>query len=138
MHENIIPRENLEKSIPLKNGLTLELWDKSRVMAGDRWKITVTAQVDVPVEKALEEPISNIQVNFDEIKTLMGESVRFEKKMERFFIDEKEKDETIQNLVDSLLESLLPYVSHPKFISRFVISEFTRAKQKALLCKNQD
>ena len=138
MHENIIPRENLEKSIPLKNGLTLELWDKSRVMAGDRWKITVTAQVDVPVEKALEEPISNIQVIFDEIKTLMGESVRFEKKMERFFIDEKEKDETIQNLVDSLLESLLPYVSHPKFISRFVISEFTRAKQKALLCKNQD
>lgn len=135
MQDMITRRESLEKCVDLKNGLTLELWDRSRVMAGDRWKISVIAQVDVPLEKAFPEPTSHKPVNLDEIKALIGESVRFEKKMERFFIDEKEKDDIIQGLMDSLLESLLPYVSHPQFCRRFVISEFAKAKKKALLYK---
>jgi len=137
MQETIKFRESLEKSIDLKNGLTLELWDKSRSMVGDRWKITVIAQIDVPVEKAFLEPNGNQQENLDDMKMLLGESVRFEKKMERFFIDEKEKDEVTQEIMDSLLESLLPYLSHPWFCKRFIAIEFARAKQKKLLYKQQ-
>ncbi len=133
MNETIIFKENLEKSIDLKNGLTLELWNKSRVMAGDRWKITVIAQVDVPVEKAFSESNPKTQVTLDEIKTLLGESVRFEKKMERFFIDEKEKDDIIKGLINSLVESLFPYLSHPAFCKQFIIKEFAKAKQNKLL-----
>ena len=135
MQETIKFRESLEKSIDLKNGLTLELWDKSRSMVGDRWKITVIAQVDVPVEKAFLELNIDPPVSVDEMKNLIGESVRFEKKMERFFIDEKEKDEVIQKIMDSLLESLLPYLSHPLFCKRFIAIEFARAKQKKSLYK---
>jgi hypothetical protein len=137
MQETIKFRESLEKSIDLKNGLTLELWDKSRSMVGDRWKITIIAQIDVPVEKAFLEPNGNQQENLDDMKMLLGESVRFEKKMERFFIDEKEKDEITQEIMDSLLESLLPYLSHPLFCKRFIAIEFARAKQKKLLYKQQ-
>jgi len=137
MQETIKFRESLEKSIDLKNGLTLELWDKSRSMVGDRWKITVIAQIDVPVEKAFLEPNGNQQENLDDMKMLLGESVRFEKKMERFFIDEKEKDEVTQEIMDSLLESLFPYLSLPQFCKRFIAIEFARAKQKKLLYKQQ-
>jgi hypothetical protein len=137
MQETIKYRESLEKSIDLKDGLTLELWDKSRSMVGDRWKITIIAQIDVPVEKAFLGPNGNKQENLDDMKMLLGESVRFEKKMERFFIDEKEKDKVTQEIMDSLLESLLPYLSHPLFCKRFIAIEFARAKQKKLLYKQQ-
>jgi len=137
MQETIKFRESLEKSINLKNGLTLELWDKSRSMVGDRWKITVVAQTDIPVEKALLESNGSTQGNLDEMKMLLGESVRFEKKMERYFIDEKEKDEITKEIMDSLLESLFPYLSHPQFCKRFIAIEFARAKQKKLLYKQQ-
>ncbi len=137
MQETIKFRESLEKSINLKNGLTLELWDKSRSMVGDRWKITVVAQTDIPVEKALLESNGSTQGNLDEMKMLLGESVRFEKKMERYFIDEKEKDEITKEIMDSLLESLFPYLSHPRFCKRFIAIEFARAKQKKLFYKQQ-
>lgn len=137
MQDTIKFRESLEKSIDLENGLTLELWDKSRSMVGDRWKIIVIAQVDIPVEKAFLETNTNVTANFDEMKKLLGESVRFEKKMERFFIDEKEKDKITREIMDSLIESLFPYLSHPQFCKRFIIMEFTRAKQKKLLSKQQ-
>lgn len=137
MQETIKFRESLEKSINLKNGLTLELWDKSRSMVGDRWKITVVAQTDIPVEKALLISNGSTQGNLDEMKMLLGESVRFEKKMERYFIDEKEKDEITKEIMDSLLESLFPYLSHPQFCKRFIAIEFARAKQKKLFYKQQ-
>jgi hypothetical protein len=134
MQETIKLYERLEKSIELKNGLILELWVKSKAMAGDRWKIGVIAQSDVPVIKVLE-PNGNAPVNMDEIKELLGESVRFEKKMERFFIDEKEKDKITQEMMNSLLETIFPYLSHPQFCKRFIIMEFARAKQEKVLSK---
>jgi hypothetical protein len=133
MHETLKVWESLEKSIDLKNGLTLEVWVKSKAMAGDRWKIGVIAQIDIPVEKAFSELNGNIPVSFEEIKKLFGKSVHFEKKMERFFIDEKEKDKITQEIMDSLVESLFPYLSHPQFCKRFVRMEFARAKKEALL-----
>jgi hypothetical protein len=126
--------KKLEKSIELKNGLILELWVKSRPMAGDRWKIGIIAQSDVPVKQVLE-PNGTASINIDEIKELLGEFVRFEKKIERFFIDEKEKDKIIQEVMDSLLETLFPYLSHPQFCKRFIIREFAKAKQKTVLSK---
>jgi hypothetical protein len=126
--------EKLEKSIELKNGLILELWVKSKPMAGDRWKIGIIAQSDVPVEQVLE-PNSNASVNIDELKGLLGESVRFEKKIERFFVDEKAKDKIIQEMINSLVETLFPYLSHPQFCKRFIIREFAKAKQEKVLSK---
>jgi hypothetical protein len=126
--------KKLEKSIELKNGLILELWVESKAMAGDRWKIGIIAQSDVPV-KQVSEPHGNASVDIDEIKELLGESVRFEKKMERFFIDEKEKDKITQEIMNSLFETILPYLSHPKFCKRFIIMEFARAKQEKVLSK---
>ena len=79
MQETIKYRESLEKSIDLKDGLTLELWDKSRSMVGDRWKITIIAQIDVPVEKAFLGPNGNKQEILDDMKMLLGESVSFDK-----------------------------------------------------------
>jgi hypothetical protein len=133
MNEAIKSEESLEKSIELENGLTLELWVKSRIVAGDRWKISVVAQVEIPVEKALLEPDGKASLNSDEIEELLGKSVRFEKKMERFFIDEKEKDNITQEIMNSLLESLFPYLSHPQFSKRFIRREFVRAKQQIVL-----
>ena len=47
--------EQLIKTIPLKNNLTLELFDASKKIAADRWQVTLKARMAVPVEKAIAE-----------------------------------------------------------------------------------
>jgi hypothetical protein len=37
-------REKLVDKIALDNGLTLELWDRSRQVAGDRWLVCFVAR----------------------------------------------------------------------------------------------
>ncbi|MEE8315822.1 MAG: hypothetical protein V3R70_04660, partial [Syntrophobacteria bacterium] len=41
--------ERLIEKITLPNGLILEIWDKSRLMAGDRWLVSLLAKVEVTV-----------------------------------------------------------------------------------------
>lgn len=135
MQQEIKITEQLLKSLDLKNGLTLQLWARSKVMAGNRWKISITAQADIPVEKAFQEINAVAPVPVDEIKKLLGEYIRFEKKMERFFIDENEKDHIIRAVADSLIESILPYLNHPRFCKNFVVREFMKAQQAESLRK---
>jgi len=53
----------------------------------------------------------------------LGESVCFEQKRERNFIDTKEKDEVLNNLTDSFFSSSLDYVSNPGFPKRYLLHQ---------------
>ena len=53
----------------------------------------------------------------------LGESVCFEQKRERNFIEAKEKDEVLNNLTDSFFPSALDYVSNPDFPKRFLLHQ---------------
>lgn len=122
--------ENLEKSVEMENGLTLEIWNKSKVIAGDRWKIAVIAHVNIPVEKAFSNGKEELPVSIDQIREVLGDSVYFEKRIERFFIDETQKDELKNMLAESLFESVFPYLSREKFARRFILKEYARLKQR--------
>ena len=82
---------SLEKSVEMENGLTLEIWNKSKVIAGDRWKVSVVARVEVPLAKAFEKIGEAFPDSLVQVRDLIGDSAVFEKKMERFFIDEKKR-----------------------------------------------
>ncbi len=127
--------EILEKSVEMENGLKLEIWNKSKVIAGDRWRISVVAQVDVPVEKAFSDGKVELPASIDEAREILGDSVLFEKKIERFFIDEKEKEELKKTMVESLFESVFPYLSREKFATRYISKEYVRLKQRRAFFK---
>ncbi len=127
--------EGLEKSVVMENGLKLEIWNKSKVIAGDRWKIAVVAQVEVPVEKAFSEGREELPASLEEAREILGDSVLFEKKVERFFIDEKNKDEFKKAMVESLFESVFPYLSREKFPRSYLIREYVQLKQRKAFFK---
>ena len=44
--------EKLLSRHPLDNGLTIEFWDLSRPMIGDRWIITLELRITIPINAA--------------------------------------------------------------------------------------
>ncbi len=112
--------------------MKLNFYDVSRKLAGDRWYVGMIAQIDIPLTDSLltNQPLSNYSA--EEIRNALGETIRFQKKMDRHFIAEGEKDALVQGLVDSYIKSSLSYLSHPNFSIKYVHKEFTaHLKQQA-------
>lgn len=116
--------QTLIKTMELSNGLKLDFYDISRKLAGDRWYVGMIARIDIPLTDSLltNQQLSNYSV--EEIRNALGESVRFQQKRERHYIDEREKDALLHGLMDSFIKSSLNYLSHPDFSGRYVLKEF--------------
>ena len=113
----------LIKTIELKNNLTLNLYDESIKMIGDRWLVTLVARITIPVDEALIQANHLGLMDKDEIKKALGESVVFEQKSNRIFVDQSDKKNIFQEMYDIFLENTLPYLSHSNFSKRFVLKK---------------
>ncbi len=126
----------LVKTIGLKNNLKLKIYDRSKKMAGDRWLVSMIAQVDIPVSSVpvtLHDLQHDPDSDKDEILKLLGSVVTFEQKRERFFIDESKKEPVFNELYDHFVKSTINYLSHPDFPKKYVIIKYREKKKKALL-----
>ncbi len=113
--------ENIRKTVSLSNGLELQIVDASKKIASDRWRIAVVIRMEIPLETLSDNP------DLDEIRRELGESVVFEKKIERNFVDAKEKEALIETLSDSYLSSTQSYLSSHAFPERFVRRQYKSA-----------
>ncbi len=114
----------LIKSIELSNGLKLDFYDISRKLAGDRWYVGVIARIDIPLIDSLLTNQHLSHFSIEEIRNALGESVRFQQKRERHYIDELEKDDLMNSLLDSFIKRTLTYLSLPDFPGKYVLKEF--------------
>jgi len=105
----------LIEKVKLPNGLTLELLDYSKRVAGDRWFVGLLARIPIEVDKDYLESISTQGVTYEEFIEACGKIIYFELKKERNFIDEKEKDEILNALSKRLKEHVIKYMGHPNF-----------------------
>ena len=124
--------QSLMKRMELSNGLKLDFYDISRKLAGDRWYVGMIARIDVPLTDLLltSQQFSNYSV--EEIRNALGETVRFQEKRERHYIDERERNVLLQDLMDSFIKSTLNYFSQPDFLEKFVLKEYkAHLKQQA-------
>lgn len=127
---------NFVKTMGLENNLQLKIYDNSRKIAGDRWLVKMIAQVDIPVYPVLEtlhDLHNDPDSNKDEILKLIGSTVTFEQKRERFFIDESKKETVFNQLCDHFVKSTVNYLSHPDFPKKYVIMKFKEKRKKDLL-----
>ncbi|HUT43159.1 MAG TPA: hypothetical protein VMW95_02390, partial [Desulfobacterales bacterium] len=108
-------KEKLIKTIDLENGLQLNLYDGSRKLAGDRWLVSLIVRMDVPVTEVLKRNGRESMENLNEIKGMLGDSVMFEKKREKIFIDKTKKETAFKELCDMFLNSSLNYLSKEIF-----------------------
>ena len=112
MEEKTILTEKLD------NGLVLEISDASRKIAADRWHVVCWVRIPVPVAEYMDEDKRN------EIETVFGKSVLFEKKLERIFISDDDKQAVSDGLLNSYLSSVKNYLSHPGFPKKFLLKEY--------------
>ena len=99
---------SLLRKIDLESGLELEIYDVSRKLAGDRWYVGFIVRVEIPIT-FLAGHADSPEVDIEKMKDVLGETVRFEQKRDRHYIDEKEKDALLNGLIDDFLASTLPY-----------------------------
>jgi ubiquinone biosynthesis protein Coq4 len=127
-------KEKLIKTLNLENGLQLNVYDASRKLVGDRWLVSLIIRMVVPVAGALKKNNRESMENIDEIKDMLGESVLFEKKREKIFVDTREKDIVFKDLYDTFLNSSINYLSKEIFPKQYILKIYKEEmKKKSLL-----
>jgi hypothetical protein len=123
-------KKKLIKTIDIKKNITLNLYDSSKKLAGDRWLIKLIIRMEIPVTEALIQEDSELVDIVTEIKKVLGEKVLFEQVLERIFIDEANKEAVLKELTESFLNNTLSYLSHEEFPKRYVLKKYKEVVEK--------
>ena len=130
--------QTLMKTIKLSNGLKLDFYDISRKLAGDRWYVGMIARIDISLTDFRPTDPQLSKYSVEEIRNALGETVRFQEKRERHYIDEQEKDALLVNMMDSFIKTTLNYFSHPDFSEKVVLKEFKAHLKQQAWHRNDD
>ena len=109
---------NLVEKIDLPNNLVLEFYDYSRIVAGDRWLVGLLARI--PIEISEEDFANRPKELYKDFLKEQGTVIYFDLKKERNFIDEKEKDQVFNQMLNELKEYALSYMGHKSFAKGFI------------------
>jgi len=112
----------------LANGLTLEFWDESRKVVGDRWYVGVRAVVPVPLSDHQVDHVAPGVMEF--IRDAVGDHLFFQVREEKNFVAEAEVDALREEFKRVFISNSLPYLSRPDFPSRFVSGKLKDAADK--------
>jgi len=124
--------KRLVDTVPLDNGLTLRLCDGSRMIAADRWQVVCIAIVAVPVDFPDPEILSRAGMTRNDVSDALGDPVLFEKILERNFVDASDLKLVTDGLFQSMIDSLVPYLSRPDFPGRFLIRKYQTYRQQTV------
>jgi len=113
---------------PLSPLLTLELWDCSRPLVGDRWFVCLEARIAIPVRAETLPP--ELRAQAAQVVEALGEEIIFSQKEERNFIAASEAPGLLQDMQDRILALAPGYFGHADFAARFIRKKF--AEHQAL------
>jgi len=116
--------ERLIEKITLPNGLILEIWDKSHLMAGDRWLVSLLAKVEVTVLPEYFSQLDDGEKAYKDLVAAHGNSLVFTQEKVRPFVDEVETKEVLTRLRRSFKDNLAAYLGNPKFASSYVLKKY--------------
>lgn len=122
--------EKLVRTLDLENGLQLKLFDASRKLIGDRWLVSLIARMEVPVTEALKKNNRQSEGNIDDIKDMLGNSVMYEQKREKMFVDTADKESVFKGLCDMFLDSAVNYLSKEIFPEQYILKTYQKAVKK--------
>jgi hypothetical protein len=121
-------REKLLARHRLANGLSLELWDRSRPVAGDRWQVVLEARIAVPVVAATLPP--ELLPEADAVQGALGPEVVFSHRDERNFIAASAIPDILEEMQTRLLALVPDYLGHPDFARRFIRIKYAEHREK--------
>ena len=110
----------LRQSLP--NGLVLELYNRSRPMAGDRWQVVLEVRLTIAVSAATLP--ADLKDRALEVMEALGPEITFIQQDIRHFIDSREVPAILQEMQDRVIEELVGYLGHPNFAGRYIRKKF--------------
>jgi hypothetical protein len=117
------------KNIELSDGITLGVWNLSRIAAGDRWFVRLEVSGDIPIKKKYFDGLSDADSAFAEAQKRFGSTMRYAYKRERIFVDQHRKDNAFKELFTTFDKNILPYMSKSDFWKKFVVSKYIEVKR---------
>lgn len=113
----------------LDNGLQLEFVDQSNRYFGDyhRVRILVRCQVALRPEWLAACPDS---VAPDQLRTLLGDAVTFERSMEQMGVAGDQLDRVKTRLIEGFLGTTAAYLGSPQFPGRFILQQWQLRSQR--------
>jgi hypothetical protein len=121
------------EEIDLENGLILQLFDTSRLLAGDRWLVSFLAMIDVDVRAAMgtkdDDGDRAPLVPLSELLSVLGEKIQFRYEKKSYFVDIKQKDVVFHGLKKVFLATSLGYLNRPGFAKKFVMRKYDEAQK---------
>ncbi len=130
-------KDKLIDKIKLENGLTLELYDRSRPVAGDRWLVSFVARIDVEVRAEYFQGEHSPGISFDVIRAAVANKVAYRHEKTRNFIAETKKDEVFDGLKERFLAASLAYLSNPDFPRKLILMQYQKARGQVMNWKPQ-
>jgi hypothetical protein len=108
----------------LDNGLELTFLNQSRQIAADRWYVCITVQVRIPVEKKwfTHHPVDDL--DFQQMRRELGDTVLFEQKKDRNFVSADQKNKIIEEICDGTLKTTEHYLGLATFAARFILKQY--------------
>jgi len=124
----------LYEKIPLPNGLTLEIWDYSRQIAGDTIKVELVAQIAV----AFHAHYFSNKDHYDKLVKTIGPQGCYEHRKVRTFVTNTQQEDVFQELLSSFKEGTLPYLSREDFPRQFTRLKFRDIEQNWYKYESRD
>jgi len=107
------------RTIPLDNGLIIELYDQSNRYFGDYHRIKVDVRCDIPLVKRFFDGDDG-NPELERARKLYGDTIRFERSLEKMGVAGADVDATRESLVENFVTSTVAYLEHPEFVKRYV------------------
>jgi hypothetical protein len=107
----------------LANGLTLEFYDRSKPMAGDRWQVVLEVRPPIPVNADTLPP--ELADRVPEVIGALGPEIFFTQQEVHYFIDVRVVPGLLHEIQTRLLQGLEGYLGHPEFAGRYLRKKFT-------------
>jgi hypothetical protein len=114
-----LPEMKWLQKIPLKNGLTVEVWDLSRSIAKDTLKVELLFRVTIP----LKAEHFVCPGDYATTRGLFGDHPAFESRMVKSFVLGCDAVRVSGQFQEVFRRNLLPYLSRPSFPRSFALAK---------------
>ena len=122
--------ERLIEEVILPNGLILEFWDNSRIMAGDRWFVSLLAKMEIPVLAEYFSTVEDGEKAYRHLVDAYGDPLVFTQEKVRHFVDESKTKEVLTGLCRRYKDNLIEYLGNPKFAPQYVMKKYGDLKDR--------
>jgi hypothetical protein len=115
------------ETIVLDSELSVTLLDQTSHYFGGYFHVKVLAYCDIPLKLSYFE----CEADFHNAEAKMGESIRFERVLEKMAVPEADIESVRNQLMQAFHDTTKTYLSVPDFASRFVCSEYKKCLKKS-------